>query len=86
MNGLKALFPFMQTTHPEPESGTSQNARILAHMKAGNGITGLEALHRFGCFRLPSRINDIKKMGHDVKREMIEVNGKRVARYWMEGV
>jgi hypothetical protein len=35
---------------------------------------------------LPARIADIKRMGHDVKREMIEVNGKRVARYWMEGV
>jgi hypothetical protein len=55
-------------------------------MKAGHGITGLDALHRFGCFRLPARIADIKKLGHDVKREMIEVNGKRVARYWMEGV
>jgi hypothetical protein len=74
------------TTHPEEITGNSQSAQILAHMKAGHGITGLDALHRFGCFRLPARIADIKKMGHDVKREMIEVNGKRVARYWMEGV
>jgi hypothetical protein len=74
------------TTHPEEITGNSQLAQILAHMKAGHGITGLDALHRFGCFRLPARIADIKRMGHDVKREMIEVNGKRVARYWMEGV
>ena len=74
------------TTHTEEITGTSQTAQIIAHMKAGHGITGLDALHRFGCFRLPARIADIKKLGHDVKREMIEVNGKRVARYWMEGV
>jgi hypothetical protein len=72
------------TTHPEPETGTSQTALILAHMKSGMGITGLQALDLFGCFRLPARIADIKKLGYEVNREMIEVNGKRVARYWME--
>jgi hypothetical protein len=84
---FEAMMPlpeWMQTTHPEKESGTSQASQILAHMKAGNTITGLEALNRFGCFRLPARIADIKKMGYDVNREMIEVNGKRIARDWME--
>jgi hypothetical protein len=73
------------TTNPNKD-GISQTTRILAHMKSGNTITGIEALNRFDCFRLPARISDIKKMGYDVKREMIDVNGKRVARYWMEGV
>ena len=84
---FEAMMPlpaWMQTTHPEKESGTSQSFQILAHMKAGNTITGLEALNRFGCFRLPARIADIKKMGYDVKSELITVNGKRVAQYWME--
>jgi hypothetical protein len=81
---MMPLPEWMQTTHPEKESGTSQSAQILAHMKAGNTITGLEALNRFGCFRLPARIADIKKMGYDVKSELITMNGKRVAQYWME--
>ena len=80
------LPAWLRTTHPEPETGTSQTALILTHMKSGMGITGLQALDLFGCFRLPARISDIKKLGHEVNREMIEVNGKRVARYWMEGV
>jgi len=75
---------WVKTTHPEAKSGTSQSFHILAYMKAGNGITGLEALNRFGCFRLPARIADIKKLGYDVKSELIKVNGKRVARYWMD--
>jgi len=74
------------TTHPEEPTGNSQAVQILAHMKAGQSITGLQALDLFGCFRLPARIADIKKMGYAVNREMIEVNGKRVARYTMEGV
>jgi hypothetical protein len=85
---FEAMMPipeWVKTTHPEKESGTSQTLHILAYMKAGQSITGLDALIRFGCFRLPARIADIKKLGHTVNREMIEVNGKRVARYWMEG-
>jgi hypothetical protein len=84
---FEAMMPlpeWMQTTHPEKDSGTSQASQILAHMKAGNTITGLEALNRFGCFRLPARIADIKKMGYDVKSDMVKANNKRVARYWME--
>jgi hypothetical protein len=80
------LPAWLRTTHPESETGASQTALILTHMKSGMGITGLQALDLFGCFRLPARISDIKKLGHEVNREMIEVNGKRVARYWMEGV
>ena len=84
---FEAMMPipeWMKTTHPEKESGTSQTSQILACMKRGHCITGLEALNSFGCFRLPARIADIKKMGYDVKSELITVNGKRVARYWME--
>jgi hypothetical protein len=72
------------TTNPETESGTSQASQILAYMKAGNRITGLQALDLFGCFRLPARIADIKRAGHTVIKDTIVVNGKRVAQYRME--
>lgn len=45
-------------------------------------MTGLEALNIYGIMRLASRINDLKKMGYDIKTEMIHGdNGKRYARY-----
>lgn len=60
----------------------SQTNAILAYMKAGNGITPMEALHLCGCFRLSARIAEIKKLGHAIKTEMVKVEGnKHVARY-----
>lgn len=39
-------------------------------------------LNLYGIMRLASRINDLKKMGYDIKTEMIHGdNGKRYARY-----
>jgi hypothetical protein len=59
----------------------SQNNLILNYLKAGNTLTPLEALHKFGCFRLGARIWDLRIAGHDIASKIIEVNGKRVARY-----
>lgn len=60
----------------------SQSNAILAYMQKGNTITGIEALNLFGCFRLPARIADLKKVGYKIKSEMIKLtNGKRVAQY-----
>ena len=61
----------------------TQTREILEHMQGlGRGkITPLEALHNFGCFRLASRINDLRKEGHDIKTTMVEQNGKRFAEY-----
>lgn len=61
---------------------TAQSAQILAYLREGNSLTPLEALNRFGCFRLGARIWDLKREGHDIHTEMVEVGGgKRVARY-----
>lgn len=60
----------------------SQASRILKYMQEGNGITPIEALNLFGCFRLGARISDIKKMGYDIVTERVKVDGgKYVARY-----
>lgn len=59
----------------------SQAQRILEYLQLGNGITPLEALNLFGCFRLSARIADIKKQGYPVVSEVVSVNSKRVARY-----
>ena len=60
----------------------SQASRILAHLKDGNGITPMDALNLFGCFRLGARIADLKRMGYDIVTERVKVeDGKYVARY-----
>lgn len=61
----------------------SQNENILAYMKQGNGITAIDALHRFGCFRLASRISDLKKQGIEIQDKMIHREGKKFKEYWI---
>ena len=62
----------------------TQNERILAHLQKGRKITQLEALNKFDCFRLASRISDLRADGHPIESETIETkSGKHVARYFM---
>ena len=61
----------------------SQNEMILKHLKSGKSITGLEALRLFGCFRLASRVCDLKGKGHDIIKQMVNRNGEWVAKYWL---
>lgn len=59
----------------------SQNACIAIWLKQGHTITPLEALHKFGCFRLGARIADLRKAGYNIETKMVEENGKRFAQY-----
>ena len=60
----------------------SQNKQIKAWLESGKSITPLDALNLFGSFRLGARIFDLKNdYGMNIKTEMIEVNGKRYAKY-----
>lgn len=61
----------------------SQEQQILEHLKAGHSITQLEALQRFGCFRLGARIHGLKQRGYAIDCEKVERGGKRFARYRM---
>ena len=59
----------------------SQKNQILAYLKRGRGLTALQALDKFGCFRLASRIDELRSQGHKIHTEMVEKGGKRFARY-----
>lgn len=65
------------------ESCVSQNKRIAEWLKAGNTITAMEALTMFQCFRLASRITDLKqKFGLRIVTDRVMTpSGKRVAQY-----
>lgn len=68
----------------------SQCDKILAWLKAGNPLTAIGALDKFGCNRLAARIADLRKNGHEISTTTINVfnrdGGKcRVAEYRLAG-
>jgi len=64
------------------ESSESQCAKIKDWLESGNTLTSLEALQMFGCFRLASRIHDLRDRGMNIAKTMIcGPNGKRYAQY-----
>ena len=63
----------------------SQEKEILKYLKAGNSLTSLEALMKFGSMRLSARIYNLKQLGHDIKSEIVVTKGKRVAKYFIGG-
>ena len=76
----------MENNNPNHESSEAQNTKIAKWLEAGNSITQMEALNMFQCFRLASRISDLRKRGMDICKQMILTpSGKRVAQYSMEG-
>ena len=61
----------------------SQNKIIKAHLESGKTITAIEALTEYQCFRLASRISDLKKSGYPVDKTMFRLaNGKYIAKYY----
>lgn len=60
---------------------TSQTERIKAYLLKGKTLTALDALQKFGCLRLASRIAELKDE-YDITRERVTLkNGKSVVRY-----
>ena len=62
---------------------------VLMHMKKYGSITHLEAEAEYGCTRLASRVNDLRKQGYAIKSEMISGKNRRgepshYARYRLE--
>lgn len=62
----------------------SQNAWILEALKR-QPLTQMDALKGCGCFRLASRINDLRRAGHQIETQTLELpNGKHVAQYHLK--
>tara|TARA_B100001093_G_C26469350_1_gene859902 strand:+ start:95 stop:337 length:243 start_codon:yes stop_codon:yes gene_type:complete len=61
----------------------SQNTQILSYLKQGKKITPIDALNKFGCFRLSARILDLRKSGHPIITQTITKQGKTFASYSM---
>jgi len=57
----------------------TQNDKILSYLEEGNSISPMDALNHFGCFRLASRIHDLRSDGHFI--ETIRIAGRKYAEY-----
>lgn len=55
---------------------TQQCRRVLDYMEEHEAITPMEALTYLGCFRLASRISDLRREGYDINRKMVTVQNK----------
>jgi len=61
----------------------SQNQRIANYLKAGKTLTPLQALSKFDCWALSSRIANLNREGMGIKMKLVEKNGKRFAMYYL---
>jgi hypothetical protein len=59
----------------------TQTQMVLDALRRGP-LTPLEALERFGVFRLAARVGELREQGHAIAVERHKLpNGKRVAKY-----
>ena len=63
----------------------TQNDRILAYLKLGYSLTGLEALELFQTMKISTRISEIRRdnPGLDIRDEFVHKNGKQFKKYWL---
>lgn len=59
---------------------STQRDQILNHLQKHGSITPMEALRRYGCFRLGARIWELKKK-HRIESELVSRGRKHFARY-----
>lgn len=61
----------------------TQKEQIKEWLLRGNSLTPMDALELFGCFRLATRIFELKKEGLRIDTAMVEnkATGKRYASY-----
>lgn len=60
----------------------TQSSLILHHLQAGGTLTVLSALTMFDCYALSQRVSDLRREGHPIKSETIQLeSGKRVSKY-----
>ena len=63
---------------------TGQNRAILLFLESGGSLSTIDALEKFGSFRLSARIKDLRDEGYNIQTDWFTTpNGKKVARYFI---
>lgn len=66
------------------ESSATQKSQIRTWLIDGNSITPIEALNKWGCFRLAAVINRLRNDGMDIITEKVSNGKKSFARYYLK--
>ena len=61
----------------------TQNQQILNHLLGGNVLTQIDAFEKFGCFRLASRVHDLRSDGHNIVTKNVKSLNKSYASYYI---
>ena len=60
----------------------SQNKQIADYLNKGKKLTPIDALNKFGCFRLAARIADLRNDGMNIVTNTIKLKNKtQIAQY-----
>ena len=59
----------------------TQNQQIKSYLEKGKSITPIQALEKFGCFRLAARISDLRNDGLNIATKIVTKDGKTFASY-----
>lgn len=59
----------------------TQTDQIRADLLAGVELTPLDALNKYGCFRLAARVAELRREGLSVETVVDKGSGKKYARY-----
>ena len=59
----------------------SQKTQIKKYLNSGRTLTAIQALTKFGCFRLAARIADLRKDGVNIVTNIVTQKGKSFASY-----
>ena len=60
----------------------SQNKQIADYLNKGKKLTPIDALNKFGCFRLAARIADLRNERMNIVTNTIKLeNKKQIAQY-----
>ena len=61
----------------------SQNNRLLDYLKQHGSIDPLRAYEALGIYRLAARVNELRKMGEDIKTTRIKVHNRWNEEIWV---
>jgi hypothetical protein len=59
----------------------TQKQQIQAYLTKGKSLTPIDALTKFGCFRLAARISDLRNEGLNIATKIVTKKGKSYASY-----
>ncbi len=62
----------------------SQNKQIKHYLESGGKLTPIDALDKFGCFRLAAVVHNLREEGLEVETKIIKNGQKSFAQYYLK--